>query len=206
MATTHGIDFALRLQQQPLAVHARQHRPAHGEDLVVVRLRDQRRRLRAADVFQVGERHALVDDAEDLLQPLAVGLDRLRVRFRRGEVRLPVLLALLDGRGQLAHQVLVDARDHLGGEVALLGERLGVGQRLGRGSGERQGEQRGDVKRAAWHDRPRLVVLELPIRRDGYSNRFRHDFIRNAKQFRQMTCIAFCRMLPYSSCLALALK
>ena len=40
----------------------------------------------------------------------------------------------LGGRGrQFAVEVLVDAGDHLGGEVAVLGERLGVGKRLGSG-------------------------------------------------------------------------
>ncbi len=151
-----GHHLAFRFQQQPLAVHARQHRPADRMNLVAIRLRDQRRLFRWADVFHLDGRHPRINDAEDLLQPLAVGLHRFRVCLRRGVVRLPVLLAFLNRRGQFAHQILVDALDHLGGEVALAGERPRIRQRFG---AEKRRGQRGhghdDKQTTVVHGSPR---------------------------------------------------
>lgn len=78
------------------------------------------------------ERSALVHDAEDLREVLAVRRDGLRVGFRRAAVALPELRAGRDRVLRLAQQELVNARNHLRGEIARARERQRAGQRRGR--------------------------------------------------------------------------
>src|SRR6185369_13599215 len=75
---------------------------------------------------------AFVDEAENLLQVLAVGRDRLFVRLLGARVALPKRGALLDGGVDLAKEEAVDAGNHLGGEVALLVQRGGAREGVGR--------------------------------------------------------------------------
>ena len=131
MATTFAVRLPLRFDEQPFGVDAGQHRPAHRVDLAAVDLGEERRLARPADVLQV-RLHALIDHAEHLPEPLALRGQRLREAPPfDGEIDLPHLVALRRRGRQFAVEVLVDPRDHLGREVAVVGERLGVGKRLG---------------------------------------------------------------------------
>ena len=78
---------------------------------------------------------------------LAVGFDGFLIGLRGCEITVPVGGAGLRGLSKKAVEIVVDAADHVGGEVSGLGERLGAWQD-GRGgvgegeAGEEQGEER----------------------------------------------------------------
>ena len=83
---------ALRLHEQPLPLHPRQHRPPHCIHHVCVRLRRLRRRARAAHVLQRRHRHPRIHHADVFAKPLPIPRHRFFVSLVRGKIPLPQLL------------------------------------------------------------------------------------------------------------------
>ncbi len=102
---------------------------------------------------------ALVAHAEDVLEVLAVGRDGLLVVLARGSVSVPEGRSFFGGFGGFAKEEAIDAVDHRGGEVALVGEGFGAGKRLGLGGTRGQGHQADQQKNAGKQGESHDVVL-----------------------------------------------
>jgi hypothetical protein len=106
----HGLLFGLN--QNALAMHAVEHRPAHPQDARGVSFREQRRRRSVTHEFERRDGQACVHRPDDSLQFFA---GRFAARFR-----------LLDE----PQRQFIDARYHGGGEIGIRLQWLGAWQDL----------------------------------------------------------------------------
>ena len=85
-----------------------------------------------ADKLRAVERHPRVAHAQDVRQPLAVGLDRGVVSGGGAEVSLPVHRRARRRLLDLPEQESIDPGDQGVGDISSHGQRLGAGKRLRR--------------------------------------------------------------------------
>ena len=130
-----GNGRVVRDQQQALAMHAPNRRPAYRIDRIPGPAPDQGRPLRCAHQCHGIKRHALVTNTEDVCQTFAIGLNRTAVGLRGRVVTIPVLLSLFDGVLQFAQQKGICPGHHPLGHITGPDKRPGPGKRLNRLAG-----------------------------------------------------------------------
>ena len=136
-----SVSISIRQQQQAFAVDLAHDRPADGKDLVAGPASDLGGLRSGRDEFQAIKRNSRVAHAQDVGQPLTIGLNRPTVSLGGRKISLPVFGPLGDRGSQLLQQKLICAVDETGRQIAGPRQRLGTGKGLHGGFGFRRNER-----------------------------------------------------------------